>query len=240
MGIDDPAQIPSRSVLADMIVEMRNLAAYQAAELMGQCKQRGFTHDGTTGREGKMVTGCVSGEGDHEGAAPRVLSMGCRTVADGGAREGATAVMMLVETLADAAFTAGEHALAARLNMTIFNVGSQHDHNAGEDAIDDILEEEIELICRKTVHGWFEKTREEQRALVRITRHYCFAHKIDNLAKAVVAAFDGICADGGFLPPADAGNRHSPPSFTNYIHAAHKLVGVKMGKANGEQCNIHT
>ena len=235
----DVSHIPSIATLGRMIIEMKGLSTYQAAQLMKECQHRGFTHDGTNGKQGKMITGCVSGEGKNEGDSPRVLTMGSRAVSDGTSLEGRSAVLDLVKGLRDAAAIAGDQELADKLDITIFNAGSQHDAAPGEDKIDDLLEEDIDKILSKKVPGWHDKTRQEQVAMVRIVRHYCFQHKIDNLSRAVADACEMFLAESGVLPPQDATNRHTPPCFSNYMHTAHKLIGIKHGKPNGETTNIH-
>ena len=66
---------------------------------MGKSKHRGLTHDGTEGVAGKLITACVSGNGDNEGDEPQVLSLGSRIVASGKAEDGACAILDLIKGL---------------------------------------------------------------------------------------------------------------------------------------------
>ena len=75
-GIHYKKHIPSRKILSRMIVEMKNLSTYQAVELMATSKHRGFTHDGTTGPNSKMLTTAVLGEGKNRSDLPQVLTLG--------------------------------------------------------------------------------------------------------------------------------------------------------------------
>mmetsp|Transcript_18956 Transcript_18956/g.38625 ORF Transcript_18956/g.38625 Transcript_18956/m.38625 type:complete len:154 (-) Transcript_18956:327-788(-) len=134
---------------------MKHLALYQAAVMMGESKYRGFTHDGTQGVDGKLITVSVTGESKQSASkGPRVLSLGTTVVASGDAQEGARAVIELIMSMLHAAEIVGDHELAAKINIAMFNVGTQHDHNAGEDAIDDVIEEEIQKWCKENVPKW--------------------------------------------------------------------------------------
>jgi len=236
-------QLPSDRQLARFIVEMKHLSLYQAARMMGESKWRGLTHDGTTGMDGKLITVSVTGESKNsESKGPRVLTLGTAVVASGEAQEGARAVIHLIMSMMQAAEMAGDHELAGKINIAMFNVGTQHDHNAGEDKIDDIIEEEILKWCSENVPKWEKCPYNLQKKAVRLIRHYCFEHKVDNLAKAIPDACEDFCSLGKFLEGWDPNCRHDKPSGVNWMHAAHKLMGRKGGKdkPNSNPLNIHT
>ena len=237
-------QLPSDRQLARFIIEMKHLALYQAAVMMGESKYRGFTHDSTTGMDGKMITVSVTGEAK-EGSkikGPRVLSLGTMVVSSGEAEEGARAVIQLIMMMMKAAELAGNHALARKINIAMFNVGTQHDHNATEDKIDYYIEEEIRKWCEANVHKWEKCPYILQKKACWLIRHYCFEHKIDNLAKAIPDVCDDFCAMGGYLVGWDETCRHDKPSGANWMHAAHKLIGRKGGrdKPGSNPLNINT
>eukprot|EP00286_Rhodomonas_abbreviata_P005766 CAMPEP_0181320196 /NCGR_PEP_ID=MMETSP1101-20121128/17989_1 /TAXON_ID=46948 /ORGANISM="Rhodomonas abbreviata, Strain Caron Lab Isolate" /LENGTH=663 /DNA_ID=CAMNT_0023427873 /DNA_START=307 /DNA_END=2297 /DNA_ORIENTATION=- len=236
-------QLPSDRQLARFIVEMKHLALYQAAVMMGESKYRGFTHDGTTGMDGKMITVSVTGEAkDGKSKGPRVLTLGTAVVSSGEAEEGARAVISLIMSMMKAAEMAGDQETASKINIAMFNVGTQHDHNAGEDKIDDIIEEEVLKWCQENVHKWEKCPYLLQKKAVRLIRHYCFEHKIDNLAKAIPDACDDFCSLGKYLDGWDVNCRHDKPSGANWMHATHKLIGRKGGKEKpgSNPLNIHT
>ena len=72
---------------------------------------------------GKLITACVSGDGDNEGDVPQVLSLGSRIVALGKADDRACAILDLVKGLAVVAAAAGRHNLVEKLNIAMFNQG---------------------------------------------------------------------------------------------------------------------
>ena len=131
-------------------------------------------------------------------------------------------------------------AVAESINIAMI-IAVMHDHTAGEDKLIDLLEEEIVKWKKLNVAGYADLSEAEQDDLSRIVRGYCFDHKIDNLGKAIVRGLGDFCTAGEFLPTDACGKtRHTPPKATTWIHACHKLIGRKHGKAGGETTNINT
>jgi hypothetical protein len=183
--------VPSRTTIRNCAVEMLALSDIMIAEKVSQGERRTLAFDGSNNglKDLQSIQAHVS---DGSGRGSTAVHLGAIQKFSKTGKDGAEAIMQRMgdinETVA-AARQAGATVNSAQPVHPVMFAGTQGGGMSDHCLIESVTFDELERVCGEwcsaNIPDWQNKSREEQDDMTHFARAYCFAHKADNLAKAV-------------------------------------------------------
>ncbi len=183
--------VPSRTTIQNAAVEMLALSDIMIAETVSNAERRTLAFDGSNNglKDLQSIQAHVS---DGSGNGSTAVHLGAIQKMSKTGKDGAEALIQRMNDVNETVAAARNK--GATVNSTqpvhpIMFAGSQGGGMSDHCLIEGVTFDELERICCEwcavNFPDWSNKTREEQDDMTHFARAYCFAHKADNLAKAV-------------------------------------------------------